>query len=114
MPRKCALRISEFSSPAAECVPETPARVNATERQPFPPIEILPPSATLGRMEYRVTLMKSDEGWSVSCPSLPGCHSQGSTREEAIENIRAAIREWLAVEAEENGVRVVEEALVTV
>lgn len=65
-------------------------------------------------MEYRVTLMQSDEGWSVSCPSLPGCHSQGNTREEALENIRVAIREWLEVEAEESGVRAVEEALVRV
>ncbi len=65
-------------------------------------------------MEYRVTLTKSDEGWAVSCPALPGCHSQGATREEAIENIRVAIREWLAVEAEEDGVRAVEEALVRV
>jgi len=65
-------------------------------------------------VEYRVTLMQSDEGWSVSCPALPGCHSQGSTREEAIENIRAAIREWLEVEAEESGVRAIEEATVKV
>ena len=68
----------------------------------------------LRAMEYRVTLMQSDEGWSASCPGLPGCHSQGTTREEVIENIRTAIREWLAVEAEENGVRAVEETLVKI
>jgi predicted RNase H-like HicB family nuclease len=50
----------------------------------------------------------------VSCPALPGCHSQGATREEAIENIKAAIREWLEVEAQENGLLSVEESLVTI
>jgi predicted RNase H-like HicB family nuclease len=46
-------------------------------------------------MRYKVVLKKSEEGYSVSCPGLPGCWSQGSTEEEAIENIRAAIREYL-------------------
>jgi predicted RNase H-like HicB family nuclease len=55
-------------------------------------------------MRYHVKLLHSDEGWAVSCPALPGCHSQGATREEAIENIKIAIREWLDVEAQENGV----------
>jgi predicted RNase H-like HicB family nuclease len=53
-------------------------------------------------------------GLLVSCPALPGCHSQGNTREEAIENINDAIREWLAVDAEENGVTRIEEELVAI
>lgn len=65
-------------------------------------------------MQYRIRLMQSDEGWAVSCPALPGCHSQGSTRDEAIENIKSAIREWLQVEAEENGLLAVEETAVTI
>ncbi len=32
-----------------------------------------------------------DGGFNVSCPALPGCHSQGDTEEEAIENIKEAI-----------------------
>ena len=32
----------------------------------------------------------------MSCPALPGCWSQGATEEEAVENIRDAIREYLA------------------
>jgi len=32
-----------------------------------------------------------DGGFNVSCPALPGCHSQGDTEEEAIENIKDAI-----------------------
>ena len=47
-------------------------------------------------MTYRVLLIESDEGVSVSCPALKGCHSQGATKAEALENIRGAIREWLA------------------
>ena len=47
-------------------------------------------------MKYKVVLQKSEEGISVSCPGLPGCWSQGKTEEEALENIRDAIREYLA------------------
>lgn len=65
-------------------------------------------------MKYRVLLIESEEGWSVSCPDLKGCHSQGQTREEALGNIQEAIRLWLQVEAEENGIRSVEMAEVTV
>ncbi|HEY5895457.1 MAG TPA: type II toxin-antitoxin system HicB family antitoxin, partial [Chthoniobacterales bacterium] len=66
-----------------------------------------------GLMQYRIRLMQSEEGWAVSCPSLPGCHSQGATREEAVENIKIAIHEWLEVEAEESGITKVEEDVVT-
>ena len=48
-------------------------------------------------MRYRVAIHRSDEGFSVSVPGLPGCWSQGATEEEAIENIRDAIREYLSV-----------------
>ena len=65
-------------------------------------------------MQYRVRLIQSEEGWAVSCPSLPGCHSQGATREESIENIKIAIREWLEAEAEECGILKVEEEIVAV
>ncbi len=51
-------------------------------------------------MLYQVTLLRSEEGYSVSCPSLPGCHSQGETKEEALENIKDAIAEYQAVVAE--------------
>jgi predicted RNase H-like HicB family nuclease len=47
-------------------------------------------------MNYKVRLQKSEEGYSVSCPGLPGCWSQGETEEEALENIQDAIREYLA------------------
>ncbi|HEX6370666.1 MAG TPA: type II toxin-antitoxin system HicB family antitoxin [Longimicrobium sp.] len=47
-------------------------------------------------MIYKVVLQKSEEGYSVSCPGLPGCWSQGETEEEALENIQDAIQEYLA------------------
>ena len=46
-------------------------------------------------MKYKILLEKSEEGYSVSCPGLPGCWSQGDTEEEALENIQDAIREYL-------------------
>jgi predicted RNase H-like HicB family nuclease len=58
--------------------------------------------------------LESEEGWAVSCPALPGCHSQGATREEAVENIKIAVREWLEVEAEESGALKAEEDTVAV
>ena len=48
-------------------------------------------------MRYRIALHKSDEGYSVSVPGLPGCWSQGATENEALENIKDAIREYLSV-----------------
>ncbi|HHW76026.1 MAG TPA: type II toxin-antitoxin system HicB family antitoxin [Xanthomonadaceae bacterium] len=51
-------------------------------------------------MKYKIILNQSEEGYSASCPSLPGCWSQGSTEQEAIENIKDAIQEYLAAIAE--------------
>ncbi len=47
-------------------------------------------------MKYKVVLLESEEGISVTCPGLPGCWSQGETEEAALENIGDAIRECLA------------------
>jgi len=47
-------------------------------------------------MKYKVILNKTDEGYSVSCPGLPGCWSQGKNETEAIDNIKDAIEEYLA------------------
>lgn len=50
-------------------------------------------------MKYKVALKKSEEGYSVSVPGLPGCWSQGDTEQEALANIEEAIREYLEVAA---------------
>jgi predicted RNase H-like HicB family nuclease len=54
-------------------------------------------------MQCPVALVRSKEGYSVSCPGLPGCRSQGTTEEEALANIQDAIREYLAVAKELTG-----------
>ena len=46
-------------------------------------------------MHYKVRLRKSEEGYSVSCPGLPGCWSQGATEDEALENLQDAIKDYL-------------------
>jgi predicted RNase H-like HicB family nuclease len=52
-------------------------------------------------MKYKVVLQPSEEGFAVSVPGLPGCHSQGATEEEALGNIADAIREYVQVLNEE-------------
>jgi predicted RNase H-like HicB family nuclease len=47
-------------------------------------------------MKYKVVLQQSDEGFSASVPGLPGCWSQGVTEFEALDNVRDAIRDYLA------------------
>lgn len=51
-------------------------------------------------MKYKIALRETDEGYSVSVPGLPGCWSQGSTEEEALQNIQDAIQEYLAARDE--------------
>jgi len=46
-------------------------------------------------MIYKVALQRNEEGFSVSVPGLPGCWSQGATEQEALDNIREAIREYV-------------------
>ena len=46
-------------------------------------------------LTFPVIVHESEYGFDVSCPTLPGCASQGNTYEEAIDNIKAAIREYL-------------------
>lgn len=69
-----------------------------------------PPSGE-SDMRYTVKLVKTDEGYAVWCPGLPGCWSQGETEEEALRQIREAIREYLEASrdlAPEGEVRYVE------
>ena len=65
-------------------------------------------------MIYEVTIEQSEEGFSVSVPGLPGCHSQGETEEEALVNIADAIREYREVVAELAQANGVKRALVEV
>ena len=51
-------------------------------------------------MKYHVTLVESEEGFAVWCDDLSGCCSQGTTKAEALENIRIAIQEYLDAQPE--------------
>ena len=46
-------------------------------------------------MKYKVNLKKTDEGFAIWVPGLPGCWSQGQTEKEALENIKDAIEAYL-------------------
>jgi len=52
-------------------------------------------------MIFNVTIERDEDGvWITECPSIPGCVSQGETKDEAIENIKDAIKICLEVRAE--------------
>ena len=52
-------------------------------------------------MKFPVTIDRDEDGvWVVECPSIPGCVSQGQTREEALKNIEEAIALCLEVRSE--------------
>lgn len=52
-------------------------------------------------MKILVTIDRDEDGiWVIECPAIPGCVSQGHTKQEAIENIQDAIRICLEVRAE--------------
>lgn len=52
-------------------------------------------------MDLTVTLLRDEDGvWVAECPAIPGCVSQGPTREEALANVREAISACLEVRAE--------------
>ena len=49
-------------------------------------------------MKYSVIIHKSKYGYDIRVPALPGCHSQGETQKEALENIKNAILTYLEME----------------
>ena len=52
-------------------------------------------------MKFNITIDRDEDGaWVTSCPSIPGCHSQGVTKQEAISNLSEAIAMCLEVRAE--------------
>lgn len=52
-------------------------------------------------MKYPVVINQTEYGFDAHCPALPGCHSQGDTLEEALENIKDAVETYLKMIAEE-------------
>ena len=53
-------------------------------------------------MKFQVTLDRDEDGvWIVECPAIPGCVSQGYSKNEALSNIQDAIALCLQVRAEQ-------------
>ena len=73
----------------------TPTRASGG---PGSPVDSAATNQAAGEVRRLLVVFQRDEdGWEVaSCPTLPGCHSQGRTREEALDNVREAIRGYLA------------------
>lgn len=46
-------------------------------------------------MRYKVNLKKTEDGFAIWVPGLPGCWSQGKTEKEALDNIKDAIKAYL-------------------
>ena len=65
--------------------------------------DLLPPEAArCNTMRFTVTIDRDEDGaWVVECPAIPGCVSQGSTKEDALNNIHDAIEQCLQVRAEQ-------------
>ena len=86
--RKLGFSVEEFGPPPPRrhvrpSFPSSPAAVNQQE--------------SMDVKQFAVTLDSDEDGFYVSsCPALPGCHSQGRTRDEALNNIAQAIRGYLA------------------
>ena len=58
-------------------------------------------SVTINNMKFMTVLERDEDGvWIAQCPAIPGCVSQGVTREEALANVREAIAACLEVRAE--------------
>ena len=58
-------------------------------------------TAKAQRIKFTVTLDRDEDGvWIAECPAIPGCVSQGRTREEALGNVKEAIAACLEVRAE--------------
>jgi len=52
-------------------------------------------------MRFNITLDRDEDGvWIAECPSIPGCVSQGKTKQEAVENVKDAIALCLEVRSE--------------
>ena len=66
-------------------------------------------------MKFVITLERDEDGvWIAECPAIPGCISQGATKDEAVENVREAILGCLEVRAEHGMPLTVETRLVEV
>ena len=81
--------IIDETSHAIKLVPSDPSELN--------PGDIISFKTDVGTVIHRIIEKGEDFGYVSHCPAIPGCHSQGSTIEEAIDNIKDAIKSCLEV-----------------
>jgi antitoxin HicB len=68
-----------------------------SDRETIEPSRIITQATNGATYKFAITLKQDEDGYIVvSCPALPGCHSQGRTEQEAISNIKEAIRGYIA------------------
>src|ERR1039458_3797402 len=101
----CEIAMRLNTPAAARPAIHRPSRISSQSRSSM--------HARLKNMKYPVALIRTEEGYSVSCPGLPGCWSQGATEEEALANIRDAIHDYLEVAKELAGERILREVEVS-
>ena len=96
---RLGFEVSERPDSKAYSAPASPhaASVHAAEPSPEATVAMDAPGHGRDFLNLLVVFERDEDGWEVaSCPTLPGCHSQGRTRDEALANIREAIRGYLA------------------
>ncbi|MFM7128300.1 MAG: type II toxin-antitoxin system HicB family antitoxin [bacterium] len=66
-------------------------------------------------MQFAITLDRDEDGaWVAECPAIPGCVSQGKSRDEAVKNIKDAIQDCLIVHAQRGMPLTIETQLIEV
>lgn len=95
------------SSKLPRFTPGQPLKTQTSPRQitphrPKPGLEKVKSMRTLNTMRFTVTIDRDEDGiWVAECPAIPGCVSQGESKDEALENVREAILACLEVRAEQ-------------
>ena len=85
---------------------ETGAQLGVFQVHPdysIPAASTCSPSFGLGSrpMNLKIRIYPGEDGYLIAeCPALPGCATQGKSRDEVLANIREAINGWLGVQAE--------------
>jgi len=84
--RSCDVTRRQLPSDSATKIAEQPRRYNGMDSEPEGRHDVM------ANYRFTVIVERDDDGCFAYCPELQGCHAQGDTYEEALENIRDAIR----------------------
>ena len=96
---KLGFEISERTDSKVYSAPASARSRGVYAAEPTPGATVAADTSRAGQavLNLLVVFERDEDGWeTASCPTLPGCHSQGRTRDEALANIREAVRGYLA------------------